>query len=151
MIKTIIYLTSGSHIDVQEPLNEVEYVMAHSAPGWTFTLKLENGEPVCLVRDHVTYFTTYDHDKQQKQKAEQALTYQEFTKVFNAVGQGHHASPSSCGGVVVVDLEGHLEANLDPNDCGWSLYTSARGYLRYDELALMADLANTPPELREEA
>ena len=147
MIKTRIYLTSSSHVDVQESFDEVNYVMAHSAPAWTFTLKLENGEPVCLARDHVSYFTTCD-DGQQKQKTEQVLTYQEFTKAFNTVGQGHHASPSSCGGVVGVDLEGHLEAILDPDDCGWSFYTSARGYLRCDELALMADLASTPPELR---
>ena len=148
MIKTRIYLTSGSHVDVQEPFNEVNYVMMHSAPTWTFTLKTESGDPVCVARDHVACFTKLEHGKQQKQKAEQALTYQEFVKAFNEIGQGHHASPSSSGGVVVVDLDGYLKAELDPNDCGWRFYTSALGYLRCDELALMADLANTSPELR---
>lgn len=122
--------------------------MTHSVPGWTFTLKLENGKPVCLVRDHIDYFTAYEHDKQQKQKAGQTLTYREFVKDFNALGQGHHASHSSYGGVVVVDLDGSLEAGLDPNYCSWSFRTSARGYLSYDELTLMAELAKTPPELR---
>lgn len=150
MIKTRIYLTSGSYVDVQEPFNEVNYVMSHSAPTWTFTLKAENGERVCIARDHVAYFTACEQDKQ-KQKAEQTLTYREFVEDFNALGQGHHASPTTAGGVVVVDLDGSLEAELDPNDCSWSLYTSATAYLRCDELALMADLANTPPELREEA
>lgn len=148
MIKTRIYLTSGSHVDVQESFDDVGYAMSHSAPGWTFTLKLENGEPVSLVRDHVAYFTTHEQDKQQKRKVEQTLTYREFVKDFNILGQGHHASHSSYGGAVVVDLDGSLEAELDPNDCSWSFYTSARGYLRYDELTLMAKLANTPPELR---
>ena len=150
MVKTRIYLTSGSHVDVQESFNEVSYVMSHSAPTWTFTLKTESGDPVCVARDHVAYFTACEQDKQQKQKAEQALTYQEFVKAFNALGQGHHASHSSYGGVVVVDLDGSLEAGLDPNYCSWSFYTSARGYLRYDELTLMAKLAKTPPELRGE-
>lgn len=149
MIKTRIYLTSGAHVDVQESFDEVKYMMAHPAPVWTFDLKLENGEPVHLVWDHVDYFTAYGHDKQQK--AEQTLTYREFVEDFNALGQGHHASPTTAGGVVVVDLDGSSEAKLDPNDCSWSLYTSATAYLRCDELALMADLANTPPELREEA
>lgn len=148
MIKTRIYLTSGSYVDVQESFSDVGYAMAHSAPGWTFTLKLENGEPVSLVRDHVAYFTTCEHDEQQEQKAEQALTYREFVEDFNALGQGHHASHPSYGGVVVVDLDGSLEAELDPKDNSWSLYTSARGHLRYDELTLMAKLAKTPPELR---
>ena len=148
MIKTRIYLTSGSHVDVQESFNEVNYVMSHSAPTWTFTLKAENGEQVCIARDHVAYFTTYEQDKQQKPKTEQTLTYREFVKAFNALGQGHPASHPSSGGAIVVDLDGSLEAELDPNGCYWSFYTSARGYLRCDELALMADLANTPPELR---
>lgn len=150
MIKTRIYLTSGSYVDVQEPFSEVNYVMSHSAPTWTFTLKAENGEQVCIARDHVAYFTTCEHDEQQEQKAEQALTYQEFVKAFNAIGQGHHASHPSYGGVVVVGVAGYLEADLDPKDNSWSFYTSARGCLRYDELALMADLAKTPPELRGE-
>lgn len=148
MIKTRIYLTSGSHVDVQESFSEVNYVMSHSAPTWTFTLKAENGEQICIARDHVAYFTTHDHDKQQKQETEQALTYREFIKAFNAIGQGHHASPTTAGGVVVVGVAGYLKADLDPKDNSWSFYTSARGCLRYDELALMADLANTPPELR---
>lgn len=150
MVKTRIYLTSGSHVDVQESFDEVKYMMAHPAPVWTFDLKLENGEPVHLVWDHVDYFTTCEQDKQQKQKVEQALTYREFVKDFNALGQGHHASHSSYGGAVVVDLDGSFEAGLDPNYCSWSFYASARGYLRYDELTLMAKLAKTPPELRGE-
>lgn len=100
MVKTRIYLTSGSHVDVQESFNDVNYAMAHSAPGWTFTLKTEGGDPVCVARDHVAYFTTREHDEQQGQKAEQALTYREFAKDFNALGQGHHASHSSYGGAV---------------------------------------------------
>lgn len=148
MIKTRIYLTSGSYVDVQESFNEVNYVMSHSAPTWAFTLKAENGEQVCIARDHVAYFTMCDDNK--RQKTEQALTYREFVKDFNALGQGHHASHSSYGGAVVVDLDGSFEAGLDPNYCSWSFYASARGYLRYDELTLMAKLAKTPPELRGE-
>ena len=150
MIKTRIYLTSGSHVDVQESFDDVGYAMSHSAPTWTFTLKTESGDPVCVARDHVAYFTAREQDKQQKQDTEQALTYQEFIKAFNVIGQGHHASPTTAGGVVVVGVAGYLEADLDPKDCGWSFYTSARGCLRYDELTLMAKLAKTPPELRGE-
>lgn len=145
MVKTRIYLITGFYVDVQESVDEVKDMMTHSAPTWTFTLKAENGEQVCIARDHVAYFTTRDDEQQ---KPEQALTYQEFIKAFNAIGQGHHASPTTAGGVVVAGVAGYLEADLDPKDNSWSFYTSARGCLRYDELALMADLANTPPELR---
>lgn len=151
MIKTRIYLTSGSCVDVQESFNEVSYVMMHSAPTWTFNLKTESGDPVCVARDHVAYFTTREHGEQQKQKTEQTLTYREFFEAFSAVSQGYHACPSSRGGATVVDPDGNFNAELDPKGCGWSFCASARGYLRYEELTLMAELANTPPELREEA
>lgn len=73
------------------------------------------------------------------------ITWSEFFAAFNAISQGYHACPSSRGGAAVVDKEGHLKANLDPKDSGWSFYASAWSY---DQFALMAGLAKTPPELR---
>lgn len=143
MIKTRIYLASGSHVDVQESLDEVEYVMAHSAPGWTFTLKLENGEPACLVRDHIAYFTTYE-------KTEQTLTYREFIKAFNALNKGTHACKSSHGGVAIFDspsIPCKKMASLGLESRVWVFEKTAKIF-NYDELTLMAKLATTLPELR---
>lgn len=145
MIKTRIYLASGSHVDVQESLDEVEYVMAHSAPGWTFTLKLESGEPACLVRDHIAYFTTYE------QKTEQALTYREFIKAFNELSLVHHACESSYGGVAIFDSP-HVPcqkmASLGLESRNWAFGASTNSVFNCEELTLMAKLATTLPELR---
>lgn len=150
MIKTRICLTSGSHVDVQESFDDVGYAMSHSAPGWTFTLKLENGEPVSLVRDHVAYFTTCDHDEQQK--AGQAFTYQEFIKAFNALNLGTHACESSHGGVAVFDspsIPCKKMASLGLESRNWVFNAEAKILVfGGEELTLMAKLANTSPELR---
>lgn len=143
MIKTRIYLTSGSHVDVQESFDDVGYAMSHSAPGWTFTLKLENGEPVSLVRDHVAYFTTYE-------KNEQTLTYREFIKAFNALNRGPHACESSHGGVAIFTRKAvpcQKMASLGLESRVW-VFEKAAQIFDDDELTLMAKLATTLPELR---
>lgn len=143
MIKTRIYLTSGSHVDVQESINEVEYVMAHSAPTWTFTLKAENGEQVCVARDHVAYFTTHEKD-------EQTLTYREFIKAFNALNHGPHACESSHGRVAIFTraaIPCQKMASLGLESRVWVFEKEAKIF-DYDELTLMAKLATTLPELR---
>lgn len=152
MIKTRIYLTSGSHVDVQESFNEVNYVMMHSAPTWTFTLKAENGEQVCVARDHVAYFTTSKHGKQQK--AEQAFTHLEFCKAFNKHTplHGPYACESQAGGVVIftrASVPRQRMASLDSESRNWVFNAEAKILVFDDEeLTLMAKLANTPPELR---
>lgn len=154
MVKARIYLVSGSHVDVQESFDEVQYAMSHSAPAWTFTLKLENGEPVCLVRDHVAYFTTRDDDKQQKQKTEQAFTYLEFCKAFNkhTPYHGPYACESQAGGVVIftrASVPRQRMARLDSESHNWVFNAEAKILVFDDEeLTLMAKLATTPPELR---
>lgn len=129
MIKTRIYLTSGSHVDVQEPFNEVNYVMMHSAPTWTFTLKTESGEPVCVARDHVAYFTTCDDGQQ---KTEQAFTYLEFIKAFNEISLVHHACESSYGGVAIFDsphvpCQKMASLGLESRNSAQSEYTGQQG------------------------
>lgn len=152
MIKTRIYLTSGSHVDVQASFNEVNYVMMHSAPTWTFTLKAENGEQVCIARDHVAYFTTCDHDEQQK--TEQAFTYLEFAKAFNKHSPYHgpYACENSNGGVVIftrASVPRQRMASLDSESRNW-VFNAEVKILAFDdeELTLMAKLTTTPPELR---
>lgn len=156
MIKTRIYLTSGSYVDVQEPFNEVNYVMMHSAPTWTFTLKTESGDPVCVARDHVAYFTTREQDKQQKQKAEQTLTYLEFCIAFDKHSPYHgpYACESHHGGVVIftsASVPRQRMASLDSESRNWVFNAEAKILVFDDEeLTLMAKLATTPPELRGE-
>lgn len=152
MIKTRIYLTSGSYVDVQESFNDVGYAMTHSAPAWTFTLKTESGDPVCVARDHVAYFTTCEQDKQ-KQKAEQAFTYLEFCKAFNkhTPFHGPYACESQASGVVIftrASVPRQRMASLSESR-NWVFNAEAK-ILVFDneELTLMAKLANTPPELR---
>lgn len=143
MIKTRIYLTSGSHVDVQESFDEVNYVMMHSAPTWIFTLKAENGEQVCVARDHVAYFTTCE-------KSDQTLTYREFVKAFNALNQGPHACESSHGGVAIFTraaIPCQKMASLGLESRVW-VFEKAAKIFNYDELTLMAKLATTLPELR---
>lgn len=59
MIKTRIFLDAGLYVEVQEPIDEVEDLMARSAQGWFIALTLESGETVHFMRDHVVYFTKY--------------------------------------------------------------------------------------------
>lgn len=59
MIRTRIYPVTGFHVDVQESVDEVRKLMAHSAGDWFITLTLENGEPAYFMRDHIVYFTKY--------------------------------------------------------------------------------------------
>ena len=56
MIKTRIFLVSGFHVDVQESVDEVEDLMAHSAPGRIFRLTLGNGEAGYFQRDYIVHF-----------------------------------------------------------------------------------------------
>lgn len=59
MIRTRIYPVTGFHVDVQESVEEVTELMAHSAQGWFIALTLESGETVHFMRDHIVYFTKY--------------------------------------------------------------------------------------------
>lgn len=59
MVKTRIYLITGFYVDVQESVDEVKDLMAHSAPGWTFRLTLGNGEADYFQRDHIVHFREY--------------------------------------------------------------------------------------------
>lgn len=59
MLKTRIYPVTGFHVDVQESVEEVTELMAHSAQGWFIALTLGNGETVHFMRDHIVYFTKY--------------------------------------------------------------------------------------------
>lgn len=59
MIRTRIYPVTGFHVDVQEPVEEVTELMAHSAQGWFIALTLESGDPVSFQRDHIVYFKKY--------------------------------------------------------------------------------------------
>lgn len=59
MLRTRIYPVTGFHVDVQESVEEVKELMAHSAQRWFIALTLESGETVHFMRDHIVYFTKY--------------------------------------------------------------------------------------------
>lgn len=73
------------------------------------------------------------------------ITYSEFFEEFNKIQRGYHTCASDRDGAVIVDDEGNLKANLGANSGVWTLNVSG---FSSDELALMAKLAATSPELR---
>ncbi|AGW43655.1 hypothetical protein BTJ35_00680 [Lactobacillus delbrueckii subsp. bulgaricus] len=59
MIRTRIYLDTGFHIDVQEPVEEVRKMLQYSADGCFIAFTFENGETINIIRDHVISFTKF--------------------------------------------------------------------------------------------
>ena len=61
MIKTRIYLVTGSHVDVQESYKEVEFTITYAldtgANMVIFTL--ENGENATFMTSNIVYFTKF--------------------------------------------------------------------------------------------
>ena len=60
MIKTRIYLVTGSHVDVQESYKEVEFTItyAHNTGANMVIFTLENGENATFMTSNIVYFTT---------------------------------------------------------------------------------------------
>lgn len=81
----------------------------------------------------------------------QALTYKEFFEMFNAVSQNYHAYRAYITGagigVAIVEPENVLIAVLYKDYRAWKF---DKATFNSKELLLMAKLAATSPELREE-
>ncbi len=86
-------------------------------------------------------------------QGEQALTYHDFFKDFNAIARGCHAcaffhNEVPIGVIIVSDPDGDWRdpwASLGIESLTWNFNKSA---FDYGELALMVKLAATPPKLR---
>ena len=60
-VKTKIFLDTDTHSEiwVQESVDEVKKVVERSEGRQIVTLTLGNGNPVYLLRGHITWFTEY--------------------------------------------------------------------------------------------
>lgn len=60
-IRTIIYMdaSNDSKVLVTESVDDVKKLVEQSTGKQIITLTLRNGNPIYLLRNHITYFTKY--------------------------------------------------------------------------------------------